>query len=367
MLLSSLVIGAIYTMRGRIGRGTATLLIVGTLLTGFTTTASAQEKKSTAKKPTTIQLIDDLANPKKASEAADELIKRGKPVIPDLIGEAIEGSDMALRGWAIVCMSEIGGKDVEKRLTEIHGDKKQLMLVRTWAAAGRVNMAESSEQLLELAKLIPQFPALGRPVGLRLVAKLSEKGDKASAEDLLNVTITVPQLRQSLAPAILAMGTDSLVKAMSKAKNQNVRRQAAGYLGTLAAQGEDAVPTAVVKVYAFDAKAKAVPWNGGPLFVPGIKWGRKDARALVGNLIAWHLWCEEHKQQALQLQIHNNLRSLQLAAAAGYKSPGFRQVGVDQWLLVWGGTAGKEAIQKMLAAQKLEDKPRYKKLLAQLK
>ena len=367
ILLSSLVIGAVYTLRGRIGRGTAALLIVGALVTGLTATASAQEKKSGGKKLTTIQLIDQLADPKKASDAADELIKRGKPVVPDLIGEAIEGNDMALRGWAIVCMSEIGGKDVEKRLTEIHGDKNQAMLVRTWAAAGRVNMAETSEQLLELAKLIPQFPALGRPVGLRLVAKLTEKGDEANAEDLLNVTITVPQLRQSLAPAILAVGADSLVKAMATAKNQNVRRQAAGYLGTLAAQGEDAVPSAVVKVYAFDAKAKAVPWNGGPLFVPGIKWGRDDARALVGNLIAWYLWSEEHNQKALQLQIHNNLRSLQLAAAAGYKSPGFRQVGTDQWLLVWGRTAGKPAIQKMLAAQKLEDKPRYKKLLAQLK
>eukprot|EP00913_Durusdinium_trenchii_P008894 g8360.t1 len=219
--------------------------------------AAQKPETKPAKAPSILELIDQLKDPKKASAASEALIKHGKKAIPDLIGEAIEGNDLSMRGWAIVCLSEIGGKEAADRLLEMQNDPKQPQLVRTWAAAGRVHMATTSKELLELATLIPQFPALGRPVGMKLVAKLKAKGEKVTAEDLLGVTIRVRQLQAPLAPAILAVGSDSLVKSMRSSKNQQIRRQAAAYLATLANQGEDSVAGAVVKAYQFDPKAKS--------------------------------------------------------------------------------------------------------------
>ncbi|MCH7687181.1 MAG: HEAT repeat domain-containing protein, partial [Planctomycetes bacterium] len=189
-----LFIGAVIGIRHGAGRKTIGLLLAGGLLLGLFGTAgqlAAQEKKSSAKEPSNLELIDQLGEPKTASAAADKLIARGKPVVPDLLGEALEGNNMVLRGWAIVCLSEIGGKDVEKRLTEMYQDKKQSMLVRTWAAAGLVQMSGTSDELLKLAALIPQFPALGRPIGLRLVSELGKKGNDVTAEELLTVTLRV--------------------------------------------------------------------------------------------------------------------------------------------------------------------------------
>ncbi|MCH8830254.1 MAG: HEAT repeat domain-containing protein, partial [Planctomycetes bacterium] len=376
--LSLTMLGGVIVLRNR-KRAIVVMLAAGVVLSGVTASlvTAGQKKKSTekpaAKPPTILQLIDQLKDPKKASAASQALIKHGEKAIPDLIGEAIEGSDLAMRGWAIVCLAEIGGKRASERLLEMQNDKKQPPLVRTWAAAGRVHMAESTNELLQLANLIPQFPALGRPIGMKLVAKLTAKGNKATAEDLLAVTIRVRQLQAPLAPAILATGADSLAKAMRSSKNQQIRRQAAAYLATLANKGEDAVPGAIVKAYAFDPQAKSVPWNGGPLFIPLLQWQQKkdDAKRLVGNLIAWYVWCEENTQgatrTALQRQLHNNLRSLQLAAAAGYRSPGFRQAGTNAWLQTWGAAAGKAEIARILKAQNLTQNPRYQQILNGLK
>jgi len=368
--VACVAVGAVLVIRRSTGgRGTMLCLTFAGLIVLSTASGSAiaQEKEPKPKKPTNLELIDQLKDPKKASAAAQALIKRGESAIPDLIGEAVEGNDLAMRGWAIVCLSEIGGKEAETRLLEMQNNTKQPMLVRTWAAAGRVKMAKTNQELLELANLIGKFPALQRPIGMKLLANLQAKGKNVSAEDLLTTTMKVRKLQQALAPAILNLGAEPLVKVMHTSKNQAVRRQAAAYLASLAQRGEDAVPSEVIKAYTFDPKAKDVPWTGGPLFIPGLRWKKDDAKKLVHNLISWYVWCEENSKKSLQTQLHNNLRSVQLASAAGYRSPGFRKVTTDQWLLTWGRAAGKEEIAGILKEQKLADKPRYKKILDQLK
>src|SRR5262249_34546916 len=139
--------------------------------------ASAQDKKSD-KKPTEkeiLALIDQLENAEKADDAKEKLVKIGEPAVPHLLGEAIEGKSVIKRGWSIVCLGDIGGEDVEARLTELYKDGKQPMLVRTWAAAAVVAQAKESDELIKLAPLINQFPALGRPIGMRLVDALAAK------------------------------------------------------------------------------------------------------------------------------------------------------------------------------------------------
>jgi len=374
--LSFVAVGAVLTFRRKTaGRTTALLLSAGMLLS--TASAGADDKKAgksdpALKKQTNLQLIDDLKDPKKASAAAKELISRGKKAIPDLIGEAIEGNDLSQRGWSIVCMAEIGGKEAANRLLEMQNDTKQPPLVRTWAAAGRVKMASTTPELLNLANLIRQYPALQRPIGMKLLANLTAKGQKLTAEDLLATTMKVPQLQQALAPAILNLGADPLVKAMRTSKDQNIRRQAAAYLASLAQRGEDSVAPAVVKAYQFDPKAKKLPWDGGPLFIPALNWNssKDKAKALVSGIIAWYVWTEENipaaQRAGTQQPIINNLNSIQLASAAGYQI-NWQERNVDGWLRTWGGAAGKKEIEKILKAQKVADKPRYKKVLDSLK
>ena len=366
VIFFAVAIGSVLVLRNRKGaRIVAILIAVVGLSTATASTAFAQPKK---KKPTNLELIDQLKDPKKADAAAKALIARGKGVIPDLIGEAVEGNDLAMRGWAIVCLAEIGGKEASDRLIEMQDDKKQPMLVRTWAAAGRVKMATTTKELLQLANLIGQYPSLQRPIGMKLLAKLKTKGKKVTAEELLTMSMRVSQLQQALAPAILNLGADELVGAMRTAKNQQVRRQAAGYLAAIANRGDEGVPAAVVKAYKFDPKAKNVPWKGGPLFIPGLRWKKKDAQALVSGLLAWYVWTEENLEgntrRSVQQPIINNLNSIQLGAAAGYGRRFGR--GIDSWLTIWGGIVGKAEIEKMLKAQKLHEKERYKSILGKL-
>jgi len=361
--LSLLGFGFAVWMRGR---GAVIMLLVAAMIGICAQTSLAVEEpvavKAPVGKPTIRQLLNQLSKSETAGAAVAALVKRAPESKAQLKGEALEGGDLTRRGWAIVALSEIGGQDVDELLLKVHSDTKQPMLVRTWAAAGRVAMVESTEALIEKATLVASFPALGRPVGMRLVEKLNDGGE-ASAEGLLSVTLRVPQLRQGLAPAILASGEKKLTAAMATAKDQNVRRQAAAYLGTLAGQGNKKVGGAVASAYQFDAEAKNVPWRGGPLFVPGIGWAKEDARSLVGSLIAWHLWCDQKGRKAEQKQIHNNIRSLGLARMAGYQSPGFREVGTVRWLQIWKKTAGKEAVAAMLKAQGADKVAKYAAVL----
>ncbi|MCH7724933.1 MAG: DUF2330 domain-containing protein [Planctomycetes bacterium] len=330
--------------------------------------ALAQDKKDAdepAKKPSVRELLRDLSDGDKAEEAVAALVKRADESKELLKGEAVEGNDFTRRGWAIVALSEIGGKEIDALLTKVHSDDKQPMLVRTWAAAARVSMTQSTDDLIAKASLISQFPALGRPIGMRVIEALKQ-GKETSAEGILTVSLRVPQLQGALVPTILALGPDKLVIALTGAKDQNVRRQAAAYLGTLAQQGNDKVGAKVATAYKFDPMAKKVVWSGGPLFIPGIRWSKEDARSLVGHLISWHLWCDIKGKKAEQKKIHNNIRSLGLAGAAGYRSPGFQEATTVKWLEVWGRAVGKEELAKLLKTQQADKIKKYAAVLAKL-
>jgi hypothetical protein len=295
-------------------------------------------------------LIDRLGTPGEASAAADAIVAKGEAMVPHLIGEAFEGQDLVRRGWAIVCLSEIGGETARERLTALSSDEKHGALIRTWAAAARIHTAQGAEELIQLAEtLVPRYPAVGRPASKALVAALT--GEGASLESVIALATRVPVLQKALVGPILSKGSAPLIAAMTGTKDQAVRRMAAGYLGGLFQQGDPGVPAAVVAVYAFDAQAKDVPWAGGPLFLPGIQWGAEDARGLVGNLIRWLVWADLHERPELKTQIHNNIRSLSLARAAGYQGPGWQEIGVGQWLTIWGNAVGKAELKALLKEQ----------------
>ncbi|MEM7205270.1 MAG: DUF2330 domain-containing protein [Planctomycetota bacterium] len=357
-----LVVIAGLTLRRR-GGGAATLGLAAALLLGAGTTAAAPGPGAAGIDPTTAQLVARLSEPERAAAAVETLVQRGAAAVPHLLGEATEGADLQGRGWALVCLARIGGERVDRGLATLH-DSEAPDLVRTWAAAARVQAAPDLDGVLALVPLVQRFPAAQRPLSLRLAATTPSGPPSPNLlVRLLRVTVDVPGLQDALTPAILAAGRDPLLAAATRADDLQVRRRAVAYLGSLANAGDASVGAAVVAVFRFDPEAQQTPWHGGPLFVPGIAWPRDDARALAAQLLRWHVWADRHDAADTKKQIHNNLRSLQLARAAGYQSPGWKEVDTLAWLRIWHECAGQWAVEAILREQGVLDDARYRDAL----
>jgi hypothetical protein len=337
-------------------RRSATALGIAFAITLAGSTASAESTES---------LLSKLADDKKAEAAVAKLVKKGKSAVDDILDDIADTEDSKRRGWAIIALAEIGGKKADKGLTQIHNNTSMPMLVRTWAAAARVEIADTTEDLFALAQLASQFPAVQRPLGLRIGATLENvKGPKA-AERLLKAQTQFPNLRNSLQASILKLTKKQLLHAMFTSDDNNVRRTAAAYIGSKASK-DDGVGKMIAKAYRFKKGAEDVPWKGGALFLPGIKWSKADSTKLVDNLVRWYLWAEINSRDDIKQQLHNNLRSIQLGRAAGYSSPGWNQGGVDPWLRTWGGVIGKKKLRSLLSQQGVRWKSRYRAILNKL-
>lgn len=326
------------------------------------------------------RLIVTLSDTERAGHAVTELVAIGRPAIEPLLDEVWDSRDTVRQGWAIVALTRIGQKEggtrgevirrrsarkrIDRALRRIHQNKRQSTLVRTWAGAGRIELVRSYRELDALGSMVSQLPALGRPLALRTLALIDEVDGPEAAEALLTAMSRHPQMRAEFQPAILAASSRSLVRAMIHGKDQNIRRTAASYLGTVAGQGRKDVARSVIAALRFRKGAERVPWHDGALFLPALSWSRKDARALVGQLIRWHLWAEIDGNKAAQNNLHNNLRSLGLARVAGYQSPGWSSASTVQWLTVWRAAVGRDAIEAILVEQGAERDPTYRALLA---
>ncbi|MCZ6597316.1 MAG: hypothetical protein O7B99_06750, partial [Planctomycetota bacterium] len=301
----------------------------------------------------------------RAGERVHEGIERD--TVRELLGEALWGDDTTARGWAIVALAEVGDALADLALKMI-AESAEPRLVRTWALAARVKIATSPARLLELTRAAAGNTALERPVRLRWLELVSEPDDSSELSTfigtLLEAMSTVPGLQEPFLPALLAGESKPLARALLTGVDPS-RQLAASLLATQGAQGRVEVGGVVADVYRFDPAADAVPWEGGALFLPSIAWSKDDARDLVGSLVAWHLWCERHEMAAQQTQIHNNLRSLGLAQAADYQSPGWNEVGTDEWLRIWGRAVGREALRALLAAQGVAGETRYRAILGE--
>ena len=92
----------------------------------------------------------------------------------------------------------------------------------------------------------------------------------------------------------------------------------------------------------------------------------QHARALVSDLISWHLWCDIRGRKGEQKQVHNNIRSLSLARAAGYQGPGWQDIGTAEWLTIWGKAVGRKEIERMLKQQGVDTNRTYSSVLENL-
>ncbi|MCZ6603338.1 MAG: DUF2330 domain-containing protein, partial [Planctomycetota bacterium] len=312
-----------------------------------------------ADEPTLTDLVSMLDDGRTAEGALEALVKRAEEAIPSLLDEAVRGGRLTRRGWAIAALAEIGGDRAREKLFALQADPQQALLVRNWAAAALARMAPSVAELGRIAWLSWTFPSLIRPLGLRLDSLLAEDSKGSSVEDYLSLANQVPVLQTSILSQIRSFGPAALAEVMRSGSDQQLRWQATAYLGSMSALGDEGVAAAVIEAYRFDPEAKEVPWNGGPLYVPGIRWGEDDAVALVGNLIRWHLYCDRHDLSQEQNQIRNNIVSLQLRQVAGYQPPTGAVSSTVSWLEVWKEVVGRSGIRKILKEQGVLDDPKY--------
>ena len=310
------------------------------------------------------QWLGQLSDPDRARRAVDALVEIGAPAIPDLSSVARRSDDIVARGWAIVALGRIPSTRAIGELEALSNDTAAPALVRTWAAAARIGRATTTDEILESAKLQGSLPALERPLQMQFEELVHAGRAASSVEELLRLAARLPKLKPVVVQTILAKGARPLVKVMTRAQDDTLRREAAGYLGALAqSKGPDTVAKAVVAAYAFRPDARAVPWSGGALYVPGIAWPKREATKLVESLIAWHVYCDVRGQVDLQRQIHNNIRSLSLAGVVGYQSPGWSEASTVQWLQIWSRHAGKSRVRTLLRRQKQAANPKYKAAL----
>lgn len=315
--------------------------------------------------PTDQDLIRALSNPEEAPRAADALVHR-RTALPLLLEAAQNANNLIQRGYAITCLAQMGGPQTDGWLREIHENPEEPPLVRTWAAAGRLQQVGSIDELLELASLQDQFPALARPFS-KAAVELAER-DKLPPGKLILLAVKSPALQPVLAGSILRGGPGPLVEAMTGSGDQQVRRLSAAYLATLASQGDKSVAAAVLEAYRFRPGAKKLPWEGGPLFLPGLQWDGKSSHQLIDGLLRWYVWAElRDPDEAATQPIQNNLRSLQLWSAVGDKSNLWRSAqGVEGWLWAWAGVTGGKHIRALLQEQNAQRDPRFAKLLEKL-
>lgn len=286
--------------------------------------------------------IAALGDPATAARAREALVELGEAALGSLQDAALLSSDPAVQGWAIEVMGRIPGERSEQTLELIQGRTNTSELVRTWAAAARIRRATDLAGLAKLAALANAMPALQRPLGLRATALVDADSTVA---DLISLSNATPALQQALAEPILARGADALLSTMFTHPDNNTRRTAAAYLGTLGSRDASVAKT-VADAYAWSKKHDGVFWAGGALYVPNLQWKQAEARILVGHLVEWHLVCDRLGQSGEKQQVYNNLRSVQLHRPAGMPWP---SNDTDELLKQWAGVAGQAAVDAMLA------------------
>lgn len=301
------------------------------------------------------ELARKLSDPKAADAALDALVAMGKEAVPSLQGEALEGKDLAARGWAIAGLGEIGGEAAGRTLLELQ-EKGKPELVQAWAAAARINAITEIDRLATMIDLLQRFPSTDRPFKEKVKALVAKDGGK-STEALLRMT-TDGRLAPIVTDAVLALGLPRLVDVLGHGKDPIARQQAAAYLGVLAQQqgaaANEIVGGAVIKAYAFDPAMKDVPWAGGPLYVPGIGWDAPHARRITGALVAWDVWCQRNGREEERRKLSINLQSL--APFVGYQ-PDWQPT--SDWLRIWSATVGRDKGMEILESQGLDKDPAW--------
>ncbi|MEQ9408462.1 MAG: DUF2330 domain-containing protein [Fuerstiella sp.] len=346
---------AVLVVRGR-RRHVAGLLLLSLL----TADSVAQEKTGgESDEQVTVEQLSGMLTEMDIAESRAEVIEKVRRLNTSAVAGLLQlvrtNSRMERRGWAVVCLSEIGGKEVSDGLKNIAHDASLPPLVRTWAGAAMVNAAGSLQQLVSRAQLTAQLPALRRPLRLRLTRLIAEADQQVDMAELLQLSAVDAELQQLLAPVLLQTEPAKFARVLMTGAEVSIRQQAAAWLATLKSQHVPGVNQAVIAAITFDREAADVPWGDGPLFIPGVNWNRPEAIALINELTAWYVWSVAQEQPEQEAKITTNLNSRQLMSAAGYQQvpgaglpPAAGTQYVTQWLAIWTTVIGREQMEQLM-------------------
>jgi hypothetical protein len=289
--------------------------------------------------------LQKLTNRDQAPAAVKRLVNHPDAALPELVATARDAQNIRKRGWAIVALSRIGGPFADAQLEKIMDDGfagGEPKLVRTLAAAGRIRLLNSVDEMKKRVDWVREFPALARPFRLRF-QEISDDSF-ASHELLLGMANLDTDLRKELSKQITNLEPDLLTKLMLRSNYSGpgwtklqIRRNAAAYLGTISQQGKrDGVSRSVRNALSFSTDAEQVPWHGGPLFLPQLDWNESEATPLVRDLLSWMVFAHERSQNEVVDQIGNSLQNTRLLKPIGYDHVPF----IEVFESVGSGTSG---------------------------
>jgi len=256
MALVTVVLGGVLVCGRR--RRAARLVLLGTAVLWLTSmSAVAAPSKQRPKKLSAAavrRMAMRLDHSATASAAADALVSVGEKAVPMLAIKAAKSSSPRGRGWAIVCLGEIGGEKARQALSSLYADETQHELVRMWAIAARVKASTSVKDLNALVALRDKFPAVARPLRLRYMDLISAGGTQ-TAESLIAATVKMPKLASLMTPMIETLSVDELVEVTLDAKDPDVREAASTHLTAVWKRGVHDVPFAVLGALRRSGKA----------------------------------------------------------------------------------------------------------------
>ncbi len=278
----------------------------------------------------------------KGAGLADSMASKGDQSVAKLLAVARDTRHPVAQGRAIMALSEVGSTMAEAGLALVASSTKQSALVRTWAIAGRMQIAATTDDLFALEQNTRSFPATRRPWLKRFRVLLSS----SNADGIMSAVARVPELRGEMQELMRGLPAKKLLKVMLTSNNQQTRQSAASILGTKKAS---TVAALVAKSLRFNKNAKSLPWNGGALFMPGIKWPSKNAKQVASHLLRWMIWSEKKNDTQGMRVAANNLMNASLAKAAGYK-PASGRLGQSTvfWIGLWTKEFGAKEANRVM-------------------
>ncbi len=300
--------------------------------------------------------VRDLTVDEKREAAIQALVRMGPRAVPYLAEAARDGS-IEQRGWAIVCLGRVGTKKSRGTLEVLLASSTPL--VSTWAAAALLDSSRTMDELVAEVPLVNRFPATLRTFEKRFVGLWPQDAGASSLDALLAKLQSNPALTARLAPVMASLGPGPLLDATLGSPNSGYRMMAARFLAaTLQAPGGHR--DVVLARYAFDPQAKRVPWAGGALYVPGIRWEKEESVRLARHLLAWLLWSDLHSEPSELAKAANNLRVLW--RPLNWPAPG-RNDSAISWLTAYQRAAGPSKLRSLLKEQNALRDERYSALV----
>lgn len=291
-----------------------------------------------------------------SADFIDGLERQGRQAIPRLEQVARSHDVMTVRGEAILALARIEAPEAELALARLT-DEADDALVQTWAAAARVQRADTLDEVIALAPLAQRFSALKRPVKMKIEALPAGSFSVMNAMDLIQAD---PSLQNMLVPMISERPGPEVVAAMLQHPSTQGRQLAAGLLASMS-QNDTSIRSDILDGFAYYPEASQAPWSGGALYIPSAAWNRSEAAELVGSLVSWHLFCERTGAKAEQQNIDNNLRSVGLLGQAGFSGGLYGTT--DALLEAWGNNQGSRALLSILRDHGLDRDPHYRSIL----